>query len=334
MKIGIVGCGLIGQKRAVAARERGAEIVGFTDVNPALAQGLAGRFDSRAYADLDGLIAAGPDVVIIATVHDALAPLALRAVEAGKHVLVEKPAGQERGEVQAVAAAAKASNRVVKVGFNYRFHPAMLKAKEVLESGALGPMMMVRARHGHGGRVGYEKEWRCDPARSGGGEMIDQGSHLIDLSRWYMGELSLKFACTPTSFWDVPVEDNCFLAFETEGGQMAWLHASWTEWKNIFSFEIFGRDGKLMIDGMGGSYGVEKLTHYRMLPEMGPPETTSWEYPGPDLSWHREFDELAAAISEGRRPVGDITDAAALWTLIEAAYEFNGPRGAKSGVAA
>jgi hypothetical protein len=85
------------------------------------------------------------------------------------------------------------------------------------------------------------------------------------------------------------VDDNCFPCVARASGAMAWLHASWTEWKNLFSFEIMGRDGKLQIDGLGGSYGVERLTFYRMTPAMGPPETTSWEYPFPDRSWHDEF---------------------------------------------
>ena len=78
----------------------------------------------------------------------------------------------------------------------------------------------------------------------------------------------------------MPVDDNAFLSLRTAAGQTAWLHASCTEWKNLFSLEIYGRDGKLAIDGLGGSYGVERLTYYQMLPQMGPPETTIWEYPG------------------------------------------------------
>ena len=107
----------------------------------------------------------------------------------------------------------------------------------------------------------------------------------------------------PTLFWDMQVDDNASSRCAAARGQLAWLHASWTEWKNLFSFEIFGRDGKLEIDGLGGSYGVERLTYYRMLPQMGPPETTSWEYPGQDQSWDAEFADFAAAVSESRRAV-------------------------------
>ena len=101
---------------------------------------------------------------------------------------------------------------------------------------------------------------------------------------------------------------------------MAWLHASCTEWKNLFCFEIVGRDGKLQIDGLGGSYGVERLTFYRMLPELGPPETTCWEYPFPDQSWQRELANFLAAI-EGREALcGSVADALAALRIVGSIY--------------
>ena len=145
----------------------------------------------------------------------------------------------------------------------------MLKAREIVDSGALGPLMFLRGRYGHGGRLGMEKEWRGDPAISGGGEMLDQGVHLVDLARWFLGDFADVAGHVGTYFWDWPVEDNGFALLRTAQNQVAWLHASCTEWKNLFSLEIYGRDGKLAIDGLGGSYGVERLAWYRMLPQMG-----------------------------------------------------------------
>ena len=100
----------------------------------------------------------------------------------------------------------------------------------------------------------------------------------------------------------MPVDDNAFMTLRTATGQTAFLHVSCTEWKNLFSLEIYGRDGKIAIDGLGGSYGVERLTFYRMLPEMGPPETTHWEYPRGDRSWALEFAEFLDDIRLGREP--------------------------------
>jgi predicted dehydrogenase len=234
--------------------------------------------------------------------------------------LVEKPAGVSLVEVVTIAEAAERSGAVAKVGFNHRFHPAVRQAYTLASQGAVGDLMFIRARYGHGGRLGYEHEWRCDPRRSGGGELIDQGAHLIDLSAWFLGPMTLEHAAIPTYFWNTTVEDNAFLSLRGATGARAWLHATWTEWKNLFSFEIYGRDGKLAIDGLGGSYGVERLSYYRMGKSLGPPNTTIWEYPGEDRSWAEEMDDFAEAVTNGRRPTGDISDAVDMFRIIDAAY--------------
>lgn len=317
MKLGVVGCGLVGRKRALAARDH--RIVAVADVDAERARSLAAETGARAVSDAREVIASDVDLVIVATTHDRLAQIALAAVDSGRHVLVEKPAGRTAAEVEPLAAAARRSGRVVKVGFNHRFHPGLQRAKQIVASGALGPLLWVRGRYGHGGRPGYEREWRCDPERSGGGEAIDQGSHLVDLARFMLGDLALEYAALPTYFWNVPVEDNCFLALRGARGEMAWLHASWTEWKNTFCFEVCGRDGKVVVDGLGGSYGVESATHYAMSKEMGPPATTRWEWPFPDDSWRAELVETQAAIEERRRPLGDVEDALAMLRILDAA---------------
>ncbi len=322
MNLAIVGCGLIGQKRAAAAANLGVPVVVVADVDSGRAANLAQKVKTaRVVAGWSEAVqAADVDAVVVATTHDALAPIALAAIEAGKHVLVEKPAARCARELEPVAAAAARLGRVGKVGFNHRFHPALRKSREIVDSGALGPLYYVRARYGHGGRLGYEKEWRMNTAVSGGGEMIDQGMHLVDLARWFLGDFAEIDGHTATYYWDCPADDNCFLSLRTRAGQTAWLHASCTEWKNLFCFEICGRDGKLQIDGLGASFGTERLTFYRMLPEMGPPETTSWEYPFPDQSWQHELGNFFAAI-EGRASLcGSVADALAALRIIDAIY--------------
>jgi predicted dehydrogenase len=177
--------------------------------------------------------------------------------------------------------------------------------------------MYIRARYGHGGRVGYEKEWRAKPELSGGGELIDQGMHLIDLARWFLGDFVDVLGFAETCFWDMPVEDNGFMLLRTAEKRVAFLHASWSEWKNLFSFEIFGRVGKVEISGLGGSYGVEKLTHFRMLPQMGPPETAVWEFAGKDESWAAEFSEFVDDVRLAREPSASLADAAAALSIVE-----------------
>ena len=260
------------------------------------------------------------DLVIVATTNNALAALASTAVRHGKHVLVEKPAARNALELAPVLAEAQAAGVTVKVGFNHRFHPAFAKARAIVDAGELGPLLYIRGRYGHGGRTGSDKEWRADPALAGGGELLDQGVHLIDLSRWFLGEIAEVRGHIATYFWKMPVEDNGFMCLRSTAGQVAWLHASCTEWKNLFCFEIFGQYGKLQIDGLGGSYGVERLSFYRMLPQMGPPETTIWEYPGEDPSWRDEFAHLVHSIEKGEPPSGTLEDAHAALQVVAEIY--------------
>jgi predicted dehydrogenase len=321
--IGIIGCGLIGQKRAKALGE--GRLIACADINLARANALAGNNGVKAFNDWRALLALPEvDVVIIATLHDSLAEITLAAIEAGKHVLVEKPAARNSSELAPVMAAAERRGVKVHVGFNHRYHRAFRKARELFEDGALGELMFIRARYGHGGRIGYDKEWRANPELSGGGELIDQGPHLIDLSRWFLGEFEEVRGFARTYYWDMPVDDNGFMLLKTAKQQVAFLHASCTEWKNLFSMEIYGRDAKLEISGLGGSYGVERLTYYEMLPEMGPPETTTWEYPMGDNSWSLELEEFYEDILLNREPSAGLKDAYQVLKVIEKIYKESG----------
>jgi predicted dehydrogenase len=274
-----------------------------------------------AHADWREVVSrAGVDAVVVATINDSLAEITLAAVKAGKHVLVEKPAARSADELRPVAAAARTAGVTVRVGFNHRFHPAFLKARELVDAGAVGPLMFVRGRYGHGGRIGYDREWRANPALAGGGELLDQGVHLIDLTRWFLGDVTDVSGIAGTFFWDMPVEDNGFVCLKHAGGQVGWLHASCSEWKNLFCLEIYGKTGKLQIDGLGGSYGVERLAYYRMLPQMGPPETTIWEYPGEDTSWVAEFRSFEGAIAGAQGIGASPEDAVAALDVVAAVY--------------
>ena len=321
--VGIIGCGVIGQKRAKALGE--GRLIACADINEPRALALAETSGAKVFGDWHDLLAR-PDVdmVVIATVNDSLAGITLASIEAGKHVLVEKPAARNPAELEPVMAAARRHGVKVHVGFNHRYHRAFRKARELFEAGALGELMFIRARYGHGGRIGYDKEWRAKPDLSGGGELIDQGPHLIDLSRWFLGEFEEVQGFAHTYYWDMPVDDNGFMLLKTAKRQVAFLHASCTEWKNLFSMEIYGRHAKLEISGLGGSYGVERLMYYRMLPEMGPPETTIWEFPMGDDSWALELKEFYEDIRLNREPSAGLRDAYEALKIVARIYRESG----------
>jgi predicted dehydrogenase len=328
LAVAIVGCGRIGVKRARALTP-GDELLACHDLDLAAARDLARQFGAQPCASMQELLALRPQVVVLATVHDSLAELAELVLNAGAHVLVEKPAAISSAQVDRLIACQRASGRLVKVGFNHRFHPALARAAAEVHSARHGALMYLRARYGHGGRPGYEREWRAEPARSGGGELIDQGMHLLDLSHWLAGPLPLHSALLRTHFWDAPVEDNAALILGERGSRSApWamLHVSWTEWKNLFSIEVYCRTAKIQVDGLGGSYGPQRLRIYTMRPELGPPDLQEVVYPDRDDSWRAEWEHFAAAIRavDGRALLGDLHDARYAWKQVEAAYATAG----------
>lgn len=322
LRVGVVGCGRIGHVRAEALRPED-ELVGCTDLQEGAARDLAATFGGRVCADLAELLAEQPDVVVVATSHDRLADLAEEALEGGAHVLVEKPAATGVAQVERLAAASKRTGRLVKVGFNHRFHPGIARAAAEVHSGRHGDLLHVRARYGHGGRPGYDREWRARPELSGGGELVDQGMHLLDLVHWLAGPLPLHSALLRTQFWDAEVEDNAALILGSADDRVsAWalLHASWTEWKNTFSIEIYCRHAKIQVDGLGRSYGPETLRIYTMRPELGPPDLEEVVFDDVDRSWAAEWANLAAAIDGSGRLLGDLEDALYAWSRVEDAY--------------
>ena len=320
MNVAIIGCGLIGQRRAKLLGE--CTLVACVDQIKERAEKLALQFPScTAYTDWrDVMKRPDIDIVIISTLHATLAEIGLAALEAHKHIFIEKPAGRFAHEIEPLIHAAKKSKSIARVGFNHRYHRAFRKARELIDEGALGELMFIRARYGHGGRVGYEKEWRAQPELSGGGELIDQGVHLIDLARWFLGDFNDIQGSAHTFFWEMPVDDNGFLMLKTPKNQVAFLHVSCTEWKNLFSFEIYGRKGKIDINGLGGSYGIERIAFYKMSAAMGPPETSIWEYPMADDSWEMELKEFIEDIRLKREPSVNLHDAKAALHIVETIY--------------
>ncbi len=334
MRIAIAGCGLIGRKRAEALRKED-ELAGCFDIARKAAEDLAATRDAVPCASMEELLALEPDAVVIAATHDRLTELAVQALEAGADVLVEKPAGVSVAQIDALTAASERTGRRVKVGFNHRFHPGIHRAIDEARSGAHGEVLHLRARYGHGGRLGYDREWRAQPARSGGGEIVDQGFHLLDLSHWLLGPLPFNAALLRTQFWDTPVDDNAVLILGDNRSRVApWalMHVSWTEWKNTFSLEIYCRTAKLQVDGLVRSYGPQTLRIHRMSPALGPPETEVVEYPDRDDSWRLEWEHFCDRLEDGEPMLGGLQDARYAWDIAERAYAEAGYGAVREGV--
>jgi len=321
MRVAIIGCGLIGRKRALALAVED-QLVACCDNDLNLANKFASDFQCRAYTSAEKLInLENLDIVIVAVTNKYILPITLSALNRGFHVLAEKPLGRDKAEAQKMVDTSNLQDRIIKTGFNHRFHPAVLKAKEMVDEEKIGSLVFIRGRYGHGSRPGMEKEWRSSKELCGGGELLDQGVHLIDLSRWFAGEIKNAFGKSKTKFWPIEVEDNAFILLESASGVDIQLHVSWTNWKNIFSFELFGSEGYLRIEGLGGSYGPETLEFGKRKKEGGKPEIEFFEFPPEDISWLREWNEFKSAIRESREPIGSGIDGLRANEVIEAVYK-------------
>jgi len=323
MRIAIIGAGLIGNKRAAALAdfpEDALHVVCDTDIDRARA--LADAHGCEAVADWREVLRRDDvDAVVVAAINAVLEPVTVAAFAAGKHVLCEKPLGRNAAEAARMVAAADAAGRVFKTGFNHRFHPAMLRTRALIEDGVIGDVLTMRARYGHGSRPVMEKEWRSSKELCGGGELLDQGVHIIDLMRAFGGEIDEVYARVETKFWNIEVEDNAFAILRMRSGATCQLHVSWTNWRNVFSFEIFGTRGYIAVSGLGGSYGPESLEIGLRRPEGGRPDIETIEFPAEDSSWREEWREFRAAIAESRVPYGSGRDGLMANAVVEAMYE-------------
>ena len=330
MRVAIVGCGLVGSQRAkVVWSSPDDELVVVADVEEGKARRLAHELGCEATRDWQEVVARDDiDVVVVSTPHRWLAPVTTAALNHGKHVLCEKPMGRNLAEALEMNEAGQAAGKQLKIGFNHRYYPAIRKAYELCSATEIGPLFFIRCIYGHGGRPGYEKEWRHDPALAGGGELLDQGVHVVDLCRWFLGEFIEVTGYTTAYYWKredssesrFQLEDNAFVVMRTDSGQAAFWHTTWTQWKNRFVFEIYGRDGYVQVEGRGGSYGRQQVTLGKRRAESGPPEEKVWEFPDLDVSWRTEWDDFAAAIREGRPPLGNAGDGLAAMRLVDAIY--------------
>lgn len=323
LRVGILGVGQFGVKRAAAIHaSSGSRLVVVADVDQEQARAVAARFhceaasDCAAVADRHDL-----DAIVIATPTPLAPGFAMRALRAGHHVLCEKPFGRNAEEILPAVELAERSGLRLQVGYNHRYHPAMLKAMEIFRAGTIGKALFIRCHYGHGGRAGYGQEWRSDPKSAGGGEMLDQGVHALDLFRCFMGDFCEVMAMTATLFWPIqPLDDNAFALLRRSDGAVASLHASWTNWRNVFLFEVFGEKGSLRVSGLGGNYGVEQLCLGVRTALGVRPEETNFEFNGPDDSLLLEWEEFARGIVSGAPAGCSGRDAWATLRLVDAIY--------------
>lgn len=319
----VVGCGLIGQRRVKVIYENPNSSLKFVvDVNEKVVREVSEKYKCRWARDWRKVVRDPRiDLVVVSTPNHLLCPIACSALSAGKDVLIEKPMGRNLREAIRIQETAIKYKRKLKIGFNHRYHPAIQKARQLFSDGVIGKAINIRCQYGHGGRFGYEKEWRGNYKLAGGGELTDQGVHLIDLIQWFCGKPSAVFSVLQTAFWKIkPAEDNAFVTLQYKNGLVANFHTSWTQWKNLFCFEIFGTKGFLNIHGLGGSYGDETLTIGLRKRAGGVPIMRTQLYQGADESWKKEWEDFISAIRHRKFFMGNADEGVSVMKTLDGIY--------------
>ena len=258
MKVAVLGYGLIGRERVralVRLRDEDRLVSAIAVCDPPVAAGAAevGALGGRWCASLAEVRAFAPDWVVIATPHDTAAQLCAEVLPWGMRVLLEKPFGRSLAEAEQLAALAR-DERQISIGFNYRFFPGIAAALGDARAGRFGPLVSVAMVLGHGGSPGMEKGWKFDPAKAGGGCLLDPGIHLLDLCRCLAPELTLGHLTAWRGFWKTGIEEETHLLLHS-GATVFNVQASVVRWRSVFRLEIHGTEGYGVVTGRGRSYG-------------------------------------------------------------------------------
>lgn len=320
----IVGAGKIGSIRAQTAKKLYPKSKLYVfDTDSIKAMDLAKEMSGIHIKTLEeGLLNKEIQIVVVSVINKFTKDICIKAIKSGKHVLCEKPMGINYTEAQAIYKAAKKYKRIVKCGFNHRYHPGIKEAHKLCKQKIIGDVLFIRATYGHGGRAGYDKEWRSKKALSGGGELLDQGSHLIDLCHWFLNfeEMKKTYCIAKTMFWDMEVDDNAFALLETKTGKVAQLHATWTQWKNKFKFEIYGTKGAIEVDGLGKSYGDETVRIFKRYKLGAAPKIIEKVFKGNDISWEHEWKDFINGIKSNKLPMSNYKESLEVMKTISSLY--------------
>ena len=331
LKVGIIGYGKIGKVRHECIKPHPhLELIGICDIDLKVCEASGEIY----YTDYKELLDACPDIIFVCSYNCYIPEITIEAISRGIHVLSEKPPGRTVEDVQAIYdIAVKHPGVKVKFGFNHRYHEGIVEAKAIVDSGRFGKVMWMRGVYGKAGGLGFDNNWRNNKKLSGGGILIDQGIHMLDLFRYFCGEFDEIKSFIGRSYWRIQVEDNVFAILRnSKTGQTAMIHSSATQWRHKFLLEIYMEKGYLEIDGILSStrtYGRETLKVARCIFEENgyplPNPQENMTYYDNDNSWADEIKDFVKCIMEDK-PIsnGNAEDALRIMDLVQRIY--NGDR--------
>ncbi len=325
LRVGIAGYGVVGKRRR--------DIIDGRDDMQTVAVcdrtlGGSGQLDDgvKYFSIYQDLLAEPLDVLFVAMSNDIAAEVTMAGLEAGLHVFCEKPPGRDVADIAAVVAChQKRPQQALKYGFNHRYHDSVQDALKVLASGALGTVINLRGLYGKSQLITFDQtSWRTERALAGGGVLLDQGIHMLDLIRLFGGEFTDIKSFVSNQVWGHDVEDNAYALMQTDAGVVAMLHSSASQWRHRFRLEIGLTQGALTLSGIlsgSKSYGAETLTVTKRGPDdMGDPQEETTHYDS-DPSWALEVAEFADAILRNGRIInGSGEDALKTMQLVYKIY--------------
>ncbi|MEW2297889.1 Gfo/Idh/MocA family oxidoreductase [Streptomyces sp. NPDC006743] len=318
MRVGMIGAGLqCGRRIPALGPDDALAAIAAPDLDQARAH--AEPVGAKVFGRWEELLAHTElDAVIVATPPDTHLAATVTALAAGKHVLCEKPLARTSDEAARMEAAAQAHGRVLHCGFNHRFHPAVRTLARSISAGEHGRPLSALGVYGYGFRAGYGDEWRADPAVVSGGQLMEQGIHLVDLVDALLWPVHDVIAHTQHSFGLPPgIEDDAHVMLRSAAGQVAMMRSSLSQWHNRFLFEVTFERATVRIDGLTGSYGEQTLTVEKR--DDGPFGAQITRFRGPDRSWAAEWTHFRELVAQHPAPDPDPSGRRAL-SVVEAAY--------------
>ncbi len=321
VKVGIIGFGKMGQIRAGAIKSNGSgRIESIFDINPILDPGGA-----KVAGSAEEIIKnPGIDAVFICTPNFLNKSLTIAALEQGKHVFCEKPPAFNAREVMEIREVEKTSGRKLMYGFNHRHHSSIQHMKTLIHSGEYGNILWMRGRYGKSVDKNFFKNWRAKKELAGGGILLDQGIHMLDLFLYLAGDFHEVQATVSNLYWKLDIEDNVFAIFKNnENGVVAQLHSTMTQWRHLFSLEVFLERGYLVLNGLktsSGTYGDEMLS---IAKNRTTAPAATWEDEErityhTDMSWRSEIHHFFDAILDNTDiAIGNSTDALKIMKIID-----------------
>jgi 1,5-anhydro-D-fructose reductase (1,5-anhydro-D-mannitol-forming) len=324
IRIGIIGYGRMGQTRQEAIDElhRG-QVIAISEPN------LSKEFSHLNNISHDEIINHSDiDAIIVCTPNYLNKELTIKALKAGKHVFCEKPPAFTASDVSEIIKAEKASGKKLMYGFNHRHHDSIMRMKELIDEGSQGKVLWMRGRYGKSVTDDYFNQWRAKKELAGGGILMDQGIHMLDLFLYLTGDFDVVKAEISNLYWHMDVEDNAFVILkDSKSGRVASLHSTMSQWRHLFSLEIFMEKGYMVLNGMitsTMSYGEEVLSIARNR-STAPAATWKDEVITKYVtnnSWRYEMAHFFDAIENDEKiTIGNSEDAFKLMSILDEIYK-------------